>query len=60
MKDTQRGSAKEKVVIIWLVPVKIKGNSPVKLFETININKPKKSRVLPRIDWVPRRILISE
>jgi len=45
---------------MWLVPVKINGNSPIELLNRINTNSTKKNSVLPWIGRAPRRILISE
>jgi len=44
---------------MWLVPVKIKGNSPIKLFKTMKINNPKKKIVLPLDAPGPKRVLTS-
>jgi len=59
IKANHKGRDKEKLVIIWLVPVKTNGNKPKKLLNTKNKNNPKKNIVLPFKGPVPNRILIS-
>jgi len=59
VKVNQRGRASEKVVVICLVPVKINGNNPIKLFSIIIINPPKKNSEEPFKIFDPRRILTS-
>lgn len=60
MKETQSGRAREKVVTIWLVPVKINGKSPIKLLNTTKVNRQKKNIVPPLRVLGPSSVLISE
>jgi len=59
INESHRGSAREKVKIICLVPVKINGNNPIKLLERINMNSPKNIIVLPCRELIPNSVLIS-
>lgn len=60
MNDSQRGRARVKVVVICLVAVKMNGNSPIKLFRRMYINKLKNIIETPLNNSPPVRILISK
>ena len=47
IKLNQRGSARERVNVIWLVLVKIYGNRPKKLLNKIKVNKEINMKVVP-------------
>ena len=47
IKLSQRGRAKERVNVIWLVLVKIYGKRPRKLLNKINVNKEINIKVVP-------------
>lgn len=44
---SQRGSAKERVSVIWLVLVKIYGNKPKKLLKRIKVKREININVVP-------------
>lgn len=58
MNDNHNGKARVKVKVIWLVLVKIYGNSPKKLLNRINLNKEMNISVDPLI-LGPIRVLNS-
>jgi hypothetical protein len=60
IKETQSGAAKVRVKIKWLELVKIYGNKPKKLLNTIMRNKAKKLIVLPLKEEGPNKVLNSE
>lgn len=47
IKLSQRGSANDKVSVIWLVLVKIYGNNPKKLLKRMNVNNEMNINVVP-------------
>lgn len=47
IKLNHKGRAKDKVSVIWLVLVKMYGNSPKKLLNKINVNKEININVVP-------------
>jgi hypothetical protein len=60
MNDSHKGRAKVKVVVIWLVAVKMNGNKPMKLFRRIYKNRLKNRIDTPLNNSPPVKILISE
>lgn len=59
MKDTQMGSLKVRVSVIWLDAVNTYGNSPIKLFSMMKNNTAINRLVVPLKEDGPRRVLNS-
>lgn len=59
MNLNHNGSARLRVIVKWLVLVKIYGESPKKLLNIIIENKEIKINVLPTIDLLPINVLNS-
>jgi hypothetical protein len=57
---SHKGKAKERVIVMWLVLVKIYGNSPKKLLNKINLNNEIKIKVDPLNLEIPNNVLNSE
>lgn len=60
IKLNQRGKAKVRVRVIWLVLVKIYGNNPKKLLNKIKVNKEININVVPLNLLIPNNVLNSE
>lgn len=56
---SHRGNAKLKVIVIWLVLVKIYGNKPKKLLNKIKVNKEINIKVVPLNLEIPNKVLNS-
>ena len=59
IKLSHRGKARESVIVIWLVLVKIYGNNPKKLLNKINENREINIKVVPLNLLIPINILNS-
>lgn len=59
IKPSQRGIAKDSVIVIWLVLVKMYGNSPKKLLNKIRLNREIKIKVVPLNLETPNKVLNS-
>jgi hypothetical protein len=60
MKPNHKGRAKDNVIVICLVLVKIYGNNPKKLLKRIRLNKEIKIKVVPLNLEIPNKFLNSE
>jgi hypothetical protein len=60
MKLNHKGRAKESVIVIWLVLVKIYGNSPKKLLNKIKEKREINIKVVPLNLEIPNNVLNSK
>lgn len=60
MKPNHKGNARERVIVICLVLVKMYGNNPKKLLKRINLNKEIKIKVVPLNLEIPSSVLNSK
>jgi hypothetical protein len=60
INPSHKGKAKDSVIVIWLVLVKIYGNKPKKLLNRIRLNKEIKIKVVPLNLEIPNRVLNSK
>lgn len=60
MKPNHKGNARERVIVMCLVLVKMYGNNPKKLLKRINLNKEIKIKVVPLNLEIPSSVLNSK